>query len=290
MNADVKPETGRSAELFKSVLVGIPAVEDASKRPALALAITLAKAHRAALSLYVFAPTLVQPLPMSTATASVWVAGETERLEEMTSSAMRSASDLIARENIDFVAERVSARFEPRSDRFVQQARVHDVTVLDTADTADTPQSTIIEDVLFDSGRPVLVVPHHGGKPEPRRIVVAWDGSARSARAVKDALPFLIGAETVVAVSVEGEKDLSRMAPGADLAVYLARYGIDCKLATLAASQRDVAARLRLFVAEEDIDMIVMGAFVHSRFRQALLGGVTQSLLEDAPVPLFMAH
>lgn len=290
MNANIEPDGGRPAERFKTVLVGIPAVEDAAKRPALGLAITLAKAHRCALSLYVFAPPLSPPLPMSTATASVWVARETERLEEMTSSAMRSASNVIASESIDFVAEHAGALFEPRSDRFVLQARVHDVTVLDTADAVDTPQRTIIEDVLFDSGRPVLIVPHHGGKPEPARIVIAWDGSARSARAVKDALPFLVAAEAVVAVSVEGEKDLSRMARGADLAAYLARYGIDCKLATLAAPQRDVAARLRLFVAEEDIDMLVMGAFVHSRFRQALLGGVTQSLLENTPVPLFMAH
>lgn len=290
MNANTKPDGGRPAERFKSVLVGIPAVEDAAKRPALGLAITLAKAHRAALSLYVFAPPLVQPLPMSTATASVWVASETKRLEEMTSSAMRSASDVIARESLDFVAEHAGALFEPRSDRFVQQARVHDVTVLDTADAADTAQRTIIEDVLFDSGRPALLVPRHGGKAEPRRIAVAWDGSARSARAVKDALPFLVAAEAVVAVSVEGEKDLSRMAPGADLAAYLARYAVECKLATLTAPRRDVATRLRLFIAEGDIDMLVMGAFVHSRFRQALLGGVTQSLLEDTPVPLFMAH
>lgn len=290
MKADPKTDADQRREQFKSVLVGIPAVEEAAKRAALELVITLAKAHRAALSLYVFAPPLVQPLPMSTATASVWVANESERLEAMTSSAMRSASDAIARASIDFVAEHPGALFEPRSHRFVQLARVHDVTVLDAAEAADTSQRTIIEDVLFDSGRPVLLVPRHGGKAKPQRVAVAWDGSARSARAVKDALPFLVGAETVVAVSVEGEKDLSRMAPGSDLAAYLARYGVECKLATLAAPQRDVAARLRLFVAEEDIDMIVMGAFVHSRFRQALLGGVTQSLLGEAPVPLFMAH
>jgi nucleotide-binding universal stress UspA family protein len=290
MNANVKPDGGRLVERFKSVLVGVPAVEDAENQPALRLAITLAKAHRAALSLYVFAPPLSSPLPMSTVTASVWIASETERLEEMTSSAIRSASDVIARESVDFAAEHAGPLFEPRSGRFVQQARVHDVTVLDTIDAADTPQRTIIEDVLFDSGRPAFLVPRHGGTAEPQRIAVAWDGSARSARAVKDALPFLVAAEAVVAVSVEGEKDLSRMAPGANLATYLARYAVECKLATLAAPQSDVAARLRLFVAEEDIDMIVMGAFVHSRFRQALLGGVTQSLLEDTPVPLFMAH
>lgn len=145
--------------------------------------------------------------------------------------------------------------------------------------------------MLFDSGRPVIVVPRKGGKIPPRRIAIAWDGSARAARATSDAMPFQAGADAVIAVTVTGEKDLSRMAPGADVAMYLAKHGVvDCKLATLAAAQGDVAARLRLFVLEENIDMIVMGAFVHTRFREALLGGVTRSLLDDATVPLFLAH
>jgi nucleotide-binding universal stress UspA family protein len=167
---------------------------------------------------------------------------------------------------------------------------VHDVTVLDAA-SAGTQGREAMEDALFDSGRPVLVVPKHGGSPRPRRIAIAWDGSARAARAASDALMFLKSAELVVAVTVSGEKDLSRMAPGADLASWLAGHAVpQCKLATLAARRADVAARLRLFVAEEEIDMIVMGAFVHSRFRQAVLGGVTHSLLDDTPVPLFMSH
>ena len=131
---------------------------------------------------------------------------------------------------------------------------------------------------------------HDRGAASPQRIVVAWDGSARCARAVRDALPLLAAASMVVAVTVTGEKDLSRMAPGSDLATYLALHCIDCKLATLVAERRDVAERLRLFVAEEEIDTIVMGAFVHSRFRQAILGGVTSSLLDQPPVQLFMAH
>lgn len=80
------------------------------------------------------------------------------------------------------------------------------------------------------------------------------------------------------------------MAPGADLATYLARHGVDCKLATLATKAGDVAERLRLFVAEEDMEMVVMGAFVHSRSREEILGGVTQSLLDQPPVSLFLAH
>jgi nucleotide-binding universal stress UspA family protein len=197
---------------------------------------------------------------------------------------------VVGKAGLDVVAEHPHSPFASRSARFVQLARVHDLTILDAADISDTSQRTVVEDALFDSGRPVLLMPRHGGSVRPRRMAIAWDGSARSARAVKDALPLLVSAEAVVAITVEGEKDLSSMAPGADLATYLARHGIECKLATLAAEARDAAERLRLFIAEEEMEMIVMGAFVHSRFRQAILGGFTQTMLDEPPVPLFMAR
>lgn len=277
-------------EPIRCVLVGFPATEEPAETPALSHSIAFAQACRAALSLYVFAPQLRQPLPMSTATASVWLGEEAKRLERLAEATTRFTSELISRAGLEVIAEHSHSPFEARSERFVQLARIHDVTVLDAGDGPNTAQQAMIEDTLFDSGKPLLVVPRHGGTATPQRIAIAWDGSARSARAVKDALPILAAAQTVVAVTVEGEKDLSRMAPGADLATYLVRHGIDCKLATLTARQRDVAERLRLFVNEEEIEMIVMGAFVHSRFRQAILGGVTQSLLDKPPVTLFLAH
>lgn len=170
-------------------------------------------------------------------------------------------------------------------------ARVNDVTILDAAGAGDNVQAAAIEDVLFDSGRPILVIPQTGGEAAPRRIAIAWDGSARSARAVADALPFLQQAEAVFVLTVTGEKDLSRMAPGADLSTHLVQHGVyEPRMETLSAIEGDVAARLRKFARDESIDMLVMGAFVHSRFRQAILGGVTRSLLDEVPVPLFMAH
>jgi len=279
-----------SCNPFRCLLVGIPSDAEVQQIQALTQAIELARAGKATLSLYVFAPQLRAPLPMSAASASIWLAEEAERLEKLTSAATLRATEIVSKAGLDVIAEHPHSPFEPRAARFVQLARVHDLTILDAADISNTAQRGMIEDVLFDSGRAVLLIPRHGGTARPRRIAIAWDGSARSARAVKEALPLLASAEAVVAVTVEGEKDLSRMAPGADLATYLARHEIDCKLATLAAQSRDVAERLRLFIAEEDIEMIVMGAFVHSRFRETILGGVTQSLLDQPPVPLFMAH
>lgn len=288
---DSANKTAGEADGTRCILVGIGATPEFVETPALEYAISLAADCAASLSLFVFAPPPSAPWPVTTGSASVWVEHETERLEQQTAAAMRAASKLISQAGVDLVVEHASAIFEPRDARFVQLARVNDLAVLDATDAENTADRTVIEDVLFDSGRPAVVIPRSGGNASPRRIAIAWDGSARAARAVKDALPFLIAAELVVAVTITGEKDLSRMAPGADLATYLARHGVqDCKLATLAGAGGDVAARLRLFVAEEDIEMIVMGAFVHSRFREAVLGGVTRSMLDDAPVPLFLAH
>ena len=213
------------SDAFKCVLVGLSAGKE-PLTPAFDVAIALARECVASLSFYVFAPSLHQPLPMSATTASGWLEEEKERLENLTSSAMRSASEAISRAGIAFAAEYPSSPFESRTERFRQLARVHDLTVLDAADPSETTQRMVIEDVLFDSGRPLLLVPRQGGRASPRRIVIAWDGSARSARAVKDALPFLAGAETVIAVTVTGEKDLSHMASGAELVTYLERHRV----------------------------------------------------------------
>lgn len=272
------------------MLLGVPAMASFQETAALRLATELAGGRGAKLSLYVFAPPLEQPVPLTAGASSSWIQHEAERLEAWSSATLDEASKIICGAGIDLVSEQAHSPFERRGERFVQLARVNDLTILDAADASDGLARRAIEDVLFDSGSPVLVVPSHGGKSNPRRVAIAWDGSARAARAVKDSLALIKGANLVVAVTVAGEKDLSRMAPGADLATYLAHHGITCKISTLAGTRSDVGARMRLFVAEEDIDLIVMGAFVHARFREAVLGGVTRSLLDECPVPLYMSH
>jgi nucleotide-binding universal stress UspA family protein len=259
------------------MLVGLSSQSTFRETAALRFATRLAADNGSVLSLCVF------PSVFDSRAAGAPAEEEGQPLASIT---LHGAGKFIAHAGVELICEHAAS--EP-STRFAQLARVHDGSVLDAAEAGEAGREAI-EDALFDSGRPVLVVPKHGGRPDPRRIAIAWDGSARAARAVGDALMLLRSAEMVVAVTVTGEKDLSRMAPGADLASYLSVHGIDCKLATLAARQADVAERMRLFVAEEDMDMIVMGAFVHSRFREAILGGVTRSLLDHGPVPLFMAH
>lgn len=279
------------SEQVKSILVGVAAKDEFSATPALEFAIALAQKQGACLTVCALPPAFYLPVTRTGGSASAILRSEIGRLEEITHRYARSASELVGKAGVSCIAEHPLSPLERRSGRLVRLARVNDVTILDAAEPEDDAQRAAVEDVLFDSGRPVLVIPRAGGKAEPRRIAIAWDGSARSARAVADALPFLKAAGAVFVVTVTGEKDLSRMAPGADLATHLIQHGVyEPHLETLSAIDDDASARLRKFVKDESIDMVVMGAFVHSRFRQAILGGVTRSLLDDAPVPLFMAH
>lgn len=129
--------------------------------------------------------------------------------------------------------------------------------------------------MLTDSGRPLIVVPEGRDSFAGERILVAWDGSAKAARGLNDALPFLREATHVELVSVTGEKDLELAVSGADLAPHLTRHGIKVGELTLPAQDGDVAETLRHHADLIRADMIVMGAYVHSRLRQMMLGGTT---------------
>ena len=275
----------------KCVLVGVTAHEQFAATPALSFAIDLAKRHEACLTVCALAPALYLPVTRTGGAASAMLREEIEHYEEMCRLTARAAADLVGRAGVSCISEQTLTPLESRTGRFVRLARVNDVSVLDAPTADDDTLREVVEDTLFESGRPAIVVPNSGAEAAPDNIAIAWDGSARSARAVADAFAFLRTAKKIFIVTVTGEKDLSRMAPGADLATYLLRHGVqEPQLEMLSAKDGDVAGRLRKFVKDEAIDMVVMGAFVHSRFRQAILGGVTSSLLDDAPTTLFMAY
>src|SRR5215203_187649 len=104
---------------------------------------------------------------------------------------------------------------------------------------------------------------------------------ARGQRALNDAMPLLRAADAVEVVSVGGEKDLSGAVSGTEVASHLARHGVNVSVENLVAKQGDVAESLRGQASLSRADIIVMGAYAHSRVRQIVLGGVTQSLLKE---------
>lgn len=172
-------------------------------------------------------------------------------------------------------------------------ARLYDLIVVGQPDPERMGSEEVIaEAVLFDSGRPVLLVPVKQAKPfSAERILIAWDGGRAAARAVAEACPLLEHASLVEAAVVEAGKVKSDEVPGADLARHLARHGKQVELRRLVpSSDEGIVDVFVKEIAARDIDIMVMGGYGHSRLREFVLGGVTRDMLERMPVPLLMAH
>lgn len=151
---------------------------------------------------------------------------------------------------------------------------------------------SITEAALFDAHVPVLVIPDGCKLADPvRRVVVAWNEGAEALRAIRHALPFLKSAENVnIAVIDPPTHSPDRSDPGGSLSQMLSRHDVRAEVSVLARTLPRVSDVLARHVADQDADLLVMGAYGHSRFREAILGGSTRNMLEQAKLPVFMAH
>lgn len=144
-------------------------------------------------------------------------------------------------------------------------------------------------EVALRAGRPILTVPYVGSYPEiGHRVMVAWNGSKEAARAVHDALPFLVGAEKTTVFSVDPDK--MRGMPGAELGRHLAHHGVRVEVSHTVADNTDVGESLLSAVADDGADLLVMGAYGHSRLREMIFGGVTETMLGSATVPVLLSN
>jgi nucleotide-binding universal stress UspA family protein len=138
----------------------------------------------------------------------------------------------------------------------------------------------------------VLVVPYVGRYPEiGRNVVIAWKSGRESARAVFDALPILLGAQTVQILEIkERGDDRPALAPDTSIAASLARYGIKPTVRTSVAGDISVGDEILPRLADMDADLLVMGAYGHSRMREFVFGGVTRHIARHMTVPTLLSH
>lgn len=148
------------------------------------------------------------------------------------------------------------------------------------------------ESALFEARTPVIIAPASGDPvPNPGRIMVGWNESSEALGAVRAALPLLKGAEVVHVVVIDPPTHgPTRSDPGGLLSQYLSRHGVKVEIDVLSKTLPRVSDVLLRHVRDMDADMVVMGAYGHSRFREAIFGGATRYMLEQATVPVFMAH
>jgi nucleotide-binding universal stress UspA family protein len=150
----------------------------------------------------------------------------------------------------------------------------------------------VTEAALFEGMAPILVVPPSGMKSaEPKRIVVAWNQSREALIAARRAMPFLRRAEMVQIVVIDPPTHgPERSDPGGLLCQLLVRHGIHAEVSVLARTLPRVTDVLARQIRDVDAELLVMGAYGHSRFREAILGGATRNMLENTEVPVFLAH
>lgn len=159
---------------------------------------------------------------------------------------------------------------------------------------ADSTATADIDALLFESGRPVLIVPHAGPAHDGsyRRVIIAWNGSRESARAAFDALPLLMEAEHTEIFVIDPPTDVEQdaEASGAEIATALARHGVNVSVASETSSGRSVDHILQARIAGTGADLLVLGAYSHSWLRQLLFGGITRTVLQSMPVATFMSR
>jgi len=169
-------------------------------------------------------------------------------------------------------------------------ARYFDLTVLEQPNPETSGDREImVESALFETGRPVLIVPYVPIAPfRLETVLVAWDGSATAARALSDAMPFLAQAKRTEVITVaEPGTEIDRS--GERIVRHLARHGISAEFRSLP-STGEIASTMLSHAFDTQADLLVMGGYGHSRFREFVLGGATRGILNAMTLPVLMSH
>lgn len=290
---------------FKTILV--PVERPKTARPALRHALELARETGAHVEVFhpQIDPALLMP-PVFDGLSGVAFA------PELIAQAQKAADELKGevKAMIDEVLSEIGASDVPRGrhrgfslsfgtmvgapERLVgRRARLADVSVIArTPSAVSRGETDSLSGALWASGRPVLLVPgieNGAAAPgrKPSRIVLAWNGSLEATRALTAAMPLLVDARQVDVVTFDGAVDQQGLD---DVEAYLTAHGVVVRTADVPTEGYLLSKALFDRVIEREADLIVMGAYTHSRVREYLLGGLTQEILDGAPVPVLLAH
>ncbi|WP_102226273.1 universal stress protein [Acidimangrovimonas sediminis] len=204
------------------------------------------------------------------------------------------ARSILEREGIRWGVDSAVAQIGGLGAIVALHARFSDLVIqpLPYGPTCGQEDEAVVEAAMFDGRAPVLVVPAVGlGGSLGKRVVIAWNQSNESLTAIRRALPMLTAADTVNIVVVDPpQHGPERSDPGGPLSQMLTRHGIRTEVSVLAKTMPLVSDVLKRHLRDQNADLLVMGAYGHSRFREAILGGATRAMLEGTEVPVFMAH
>jgi nucleotide-binding universal stress UspA family protein len=284
-------EASEEKAMIKDIIVNLPVGK--SGDAAAHFAVSVAGRLNAQLTgiAFLYEPLLPPMIDLYALPADVMEAQRSEN-ERTAKAAVASFAQASRRAGVAGETRVIEASVADAPGQLAQIARRFDLCVV-AQPRPDEPALArlFVEAALFETGKPVLVVPYiqtAGLKLD--RIMVCWDGSRSAARAVGDALPFIAAAKATEIVMVAGEPAKSDELSGADIAHHLARHGAKVEVRRIASSEIDIAATILSTAADESADLLVMGGYGHSRMREFLLGGVTRGILSSMTVPALMSH
>ena len=280
---------------YKTILTVLTAAADAAL--AIGSAARLARAQDAHLDILVLGVDRTQLGYSYIGAGAVLMEVATERAESEARTTEAAARAALAAEGGDlrWALEAAVTQIGALTGVVAQRARFADLVVLPRPYGAGkgADSEAVVEAALFDAKVPVLVLPA-AGLPEgalPRRVVLAWNQSAEAMAATRAALPLLKGADLVdITVVDPPPHGPERSDPGGLLCQMLVRHGVHAEVSVLARSLPRVSEVLARHATDQNADLLVMGAYGHSRFREAILGGATRNMLEQAELPVLMAH
>lgn len=182
---------------------------------------------------------------------------------------------------------------EAQTSALILNARYADLVTMSgrASSTADLFAHRYADGVVITAGRPVLLFPEsYTWKNGFRRIMVAWENSREATRAVHDAMPLLEKAQKVTIMEIAGTDEIDTRDPASDIARHLARHGVATETAHAVKGEINVGDQLLSASVDYDADLLVAGAYGHSRLREYALGGVTRHLMGHLTIPMLFSH
>jgi len=276
--------------MIKDIVLNIPVGQD--KAPATPFAVALAslfQAHLAGIA-FQFEPTL-PPVDMGASLSGRYLEQARDMARQQADAAIARFDELARREGISAESHRFDITTAGAPTRFAEIARRFDLAVVQQIEPdQDAMDEIIAESALFDSGRPILLVPYiQKDGLTLNRVSVCWDGSRAASRAAADAMPLLKRAKAVDLIVIENDRPKSEDFPGIDIAQHLARHDLKVDLKRLPMTT-DVSTTILNFAADSATDLVVMGGYGHSRLREFVLGGATRGIMQAMTVPTLMSH
>jgi nucleotide-binding universal stress UspA family protein len=275
---------------LKDLLLYLSPEDVRATHPATRYAIEMARAHEAHLTALILELAVEAPVRLYSGGALPDLAPVREGRHAAARQEIESFSAEAALAGIrhDAVAERAYAA--EAGEVVADRARVHDLTILPALRGAPEDQLSVIEDCLFSSGRPVLLVPEATASFHAKRVVIAWDGTAPAVRAAHDALPLLAKARRTTVITIAEENATPDEETGRDVCVNLGRHGVEANFRQFDSGGRAIGAVIADAARELEADLLVMGGFAHSRLRDLVLGGATRHILNATPMPVLLSH